>query len=103
FWQRLGIVAVVFGLGGVILAGRDVWSFVRPPTDGTAWRITHMTGMLGSYVATVTAFSVVNFTMLPQTVRWLWPSLVGTPLIAVWVSYYRGLFRRRPAASPVPG
>ena len=28
-----------------------------------------MTGMLTSYIATVTAFSVVNFAFLPTTVR----------------------------------
>jgi hypothetical protein len=59
-----------------------------------------MSGMLASYIATVTAFSVVNFTALPTTVRWLWPTAVGIPLIVVWIRYYRVRFRRRgPAAA----
>ncbi|OLC00438.1 MAG: hypothetical protein AUH30_02605 [Candidatus Rokubacteria bacterium 13_1_40CM_68_15] len=99
-WQRLGVVAIVFGAIGAVVAGRHAWHFVRPSTDRQAWWFDHMIGMLASYIATVTAFSVVNFTFLPPVVRWLWPTLVGTPLIAAWVSYYKGRFRRRSAATP---
>ncbi len=102
-WERLGAVAVVFGLIGAILAGRDVWRFVRPSTDRNAWWFDHMIGMLASYIATVSAFSVVNFTSLPPVARWLWPSMIGTPLIAAWVSYYKGRFRRRSLATPASG
>ena len=97
-WQRLGIVPVVFGALGMILAGLDIGKFVRPPADRNAWWFAHMGGMLGSYIATVSAFSVVNFTFLPIAVRWLWPTVIGTPLIAVWVAYYRVRFRRAPTA-----
>src|SRR5262244_1799684 len=97
-WQRLGIVPVVFGALGMILAGPDIGKFVRPPTDRNAWWFAHMGGMLGSYIATVSAFSVVNFAFLPTTVRWLWPTVIGTPLIAVWIAYYRIRLRRPPVA-----
>jgi hypothetical protein len=30
-------------------------------------------------------------------VLWLWPTVIGTPLIAVWITYYRIRFRRAPA------
>ena len=56
-----------------------------------------MTGMLASYLAAVTAFSVVNFVFLPTTMRWLWPTLLGSPLITLWVTYYRRRFARRRA------
>ena len=97
-WQRLGIVPVVFGILGMILAGLDIAKFVRPPADRHAWWFAHMGGMLGSYIATVSAFSVVNFTLLPTAVRWLWPTVIGTPLIVVWIAYYRIRFSRAPAA-----
>jgi hypothetical protein len=61
-----------------------------------------MTGMLGSYIAVVTAFSVVNFTSLPPVLRWLWPTLIGTPLIVAWVVYYRMRFARRKPATAAP-
>jgi uncharacterized membrane protein len=96
-WQRLGIVPVVFGTLGMILAGVDIGRFARPPADRNAWWFAHMGGMLGSYIAAVSAFSVVNFTFLPIPVRRLWPTVIGTPLIAVWITYYRIRFRRAPA------
>ncbi len=50
--------------------------------------------MIGSYIAAVTAFSVVNFYFLPTTLRWLWPTMIGTPAIAIWISYYKRRFSR---------
>jgi hypothetical protein len=96
-WVKLGTVAVVFGVLGLAFAALQLSRFARPPADPTRWWFSHMSGMLGSYVAAFTAFSVVNFTFLPTTVRWLWPTLVGTPLIVLWVSYYKRRFQRRRA------
>jgi len=95
-WARIATVAVVLGMLGVVVAGRDLVGFAWPSRNRQAWWFSHMSGMLGSYVATVTAFSAVNFTFLPLTARFLWPSVVGVPLIAAWVGYYRVRFSRRP-------
>ena len=51
--------------------------------------------MLAAYIATVTAFSVVNFDFLPPIIRWLWPTIVGTVGIVIWTRYYRKKFTRR--------
>jgi len=93
-WKRVGFVPVVFGALGIVLSGLDVWKFARPPADKNAWWFDHMGGMLGSYIATVSAFSVVNFTFLPTAVRWLWPTAIGIPLITLWIIYYKIRFRR---------
>ncbi len=53
-----------------------------------------MANMIGSYIAAVTAFSVVNFHVLPTTLRWLWPTMIGTPLITIWITYYKRRFNR---------
>jgi hypothetical protein len=100
-WVRLAPVAIVFGIGGGVTTGFDMVRFVRPPTERMAWWYGHMGGMLGSYIATVTAFSVVNFDFLPTVARWLWPSVVGTPLIVLWIAYYKRKFARRPKAAAV--
>ena len=97
-WERVGVVPVIFGAFGMVLAGVDLVKFFRPPADRNAWWFEHMGGMLGSYIAAVSAFSVVNFALLPTAVRWLWPTAIGTPLIALWITYYKVRFRR--SASP---
>lgn len=102
-WARFAAITMVFGLIGVFLSARDLWDFVRLPPDRNAWWFNHMRGMLGSYVATLSAFSAVNFTFLPTTVQWLWPTAVGVPLIVLWATYYRLRFRgTRRAATSAP-
>ncbi len=93
-FQRLSTVAVVLGFIGVAISGTDVWQFLHPPTDKRAWWFRHMGNMIGSYIAAVTAFSVVNFLFLPTTLRWLWPTIIGTPGIALWITYYKRRFTR---------
>lgn len=95
-FQELSTVAVVFGMVGLSLSGLDVWRFLQPPAEKMAWWYKHMTNMVGSYIAAVTAFSVVNFHFLPTTLRWLWPTMIGTPLIAIWIAYYRMRFSKKP-------
>jgi hypothetical protein len=88
----LGMVAVVFGVTGGLLAGRDIWQFLHPSSDRNFWWYSHMGGMIGSYIAAVSAFSVVNFHFLPLLVRWLWPTVIGVPAIFIWIGRYRKKF-----------
>jgi Predicted membrane protein (DUF2306) len=91
------IVPVIFGALGSVLAGQDVRSFRRPATAKQAWWFGHMGRMLGAYIATVSALSVVNFAFLPPLIRWLWPTAIGVPGIFIWISYYRRQFNRTPS------
>lgn len=93
-----GAVALAFGALSAGFAGTDLWRFMRPSAAKRAWFFLHMTRMLGAYIATVSAFSAVNFTFLPPVVRWLWPTVVGSIGIALWVRYYRKRFARPTAA-----
>jgi hypothetical protein len=90
---RLGPVAVVFGSIGSVLGLVDVKTFIRPAIDRHGWWYAHMRGMIGSYIAAVTAFSVNTFIFLPTVVRWLWPTAIGLPLIVFWIRHYRRKFR----------
>src|SRR5215470_16453847 len=58
-------VSIAFGMIGIVIAGSDIWKFVRPPADRNNWWYSHMAGMLASYIATLSAFSAVNFHFLP--------------------------------------
>ena len=73
-------VILVFGVIGTAFAATDIRSFRTPPAAG-AWLGQHLTRMGAGYIATVTAFSTVNFTVLPVVARWLWPTVLGTPLL----------------------
>lgn len=92
--SSFGMVALVFGVIGLLFAIRDIRDFLHHPTEKHAWWYSHMTRMLAAYIATVTAFSVVNFKFLPAVPRWLWPTVVGTVGIIVWTRYYRRKFVR---------
>lgn len=90
--SSFGTVAITFGSIGLLLAIADIRAFRHPSADKRAWWFTHMRRMLAAYIATVTAFSAVNFQFLPPVARWLWPSAVGTLGIFAWVGYYRKKF-----------
>jgi hypothetical protein len=90
--SSFGVVAVVFGGIGLLLAAADVRVFLRPPADKRAWWFTHMTRMMAAYIATVTAFSAVTFEFLPPVLRWLWPTALGTAGTLLWVRHYRKKF-----------
>lgn len=48
----------------------------------TQWLLMHITAMLGAYIATFSAFLVVNIGFVPKTLLFIVPTLVGTPFIA---------------------
>lgn len=104
-WQiaagsSFGAVAVAFGALGCTLSGRDLRNMIHPPQEKRWWWFVHMVNMLAAYIATVSAFSAVNFDFLPPLVQWLWPTVVGTPAIFAWVTYYKRRFASREAANP---
>ena len=90
--SSFGTVAITFGGIGLLLAISDARAFRHPSSDKRAWWFTHMRRMLAAYIATVTAFSAVNFQFLPPLARWLWPAVAGTIGIFAWVHHYRKKF-----------
>lgn len=90
-----GIISIVFGCIGFSLGLRDIVSFLRPSPDRYKWFFSHMTGMVAAYIAALSAFSAVNlnFEWMPTVVQWLWPTLIGTPLLSIWIAGYKRKFR----------
>lgn len=87
------IIFLVFGTIGLLFVWRDYRRFFKTSHDKREWLYAHMTGFLGGYIATVSAFSAVNLSMIkPMWLQWLWPTVLGAPLIALWVGYYRKRF-----------
>jgi hypothetical protein len=92
--SSFGIVALVFGVISFLFGLSDLRDLLRKPSDKMAWWYSHMTRMLAAYIATLTAFSVVNFKFLPPVVRWLWPTAIGTIGIVIWTRHYRKKFQK---------
>ncbi|WP_263384026.1 DUF2306 domain-containing protein [Granulicella arctica] len=95
--QNLGIVAIVFGFLGMRLAGSQLWSFVRKPSEKMFWWYSHLGNMIGSYIAAWTAFSVVTLPhLIPGGIYlWLWPTAIGVPAIVLTTGYYKRKFAPR--------
>lgn len=87
-------VLIVFGAIGSFLAISDAKLLYdiknKKEIHKSTWLIRHIGMMLGGYIATFTAFLVVNITLtsLPW-LPWLLPTIIGTPLIAYWTRKYQ--------------
>lgn len=94
-FSSMRIVMMVFGAIGSLFVFLNVRKFFKRRMHKQDWWFSHMAGMLAGYIATLTAFSVVNFSFIPEElviVKWLWPSVLGTPIIFIWTGHYRKKF-----------
>jgi uncharacterized membrane protein len=87
-------VMLVFGAIGTVVGITDGAAFLGY-RDGGTWLGEHVFRMGAGYVATVTAFSTVNFLFLPVVVRWLWPTALGVPATAWAIRHYEAAFGLR--------
>lgn len=88
-FTAFSVIGLVNGVQGLVY-------WLRPPTNRMHWWFQHMSAMLGACIAATTAFCVVN---APQAglargslIVWLAPSIVGTPVTAIWTRYYQRKF-----------
>ena len=88
---------VLYVLGSICIAAgaRSIYQFFRPPASRVAWLFTHFGNMLAAYIATVSAFSAVNFHFInPVWLRWLWPTVVGSLVITFYTARYKAKLAR---------
>ena len=77
-----GIIISIFG---IILLSQGILDYrnftvnrsKRFDRNPKGWLRQHIARMGGSYIATITAFIVVNNTILPSLIAWLAPGLIG--------------------------
>lgn len=84
-----GTVYVCFSFAALFFGWQDVRNFLNKSPITNFWLTTHLQRMVGSYIASVTAFLVVNNRILPGVVAWLLPSVMLIPLILKWTWRYR--------------
>ena len=70
------IVAGVFGLVGLIFAIKNLHDFSNSDQVRKNWLKMHIGNMSGGYIASVTAFVVVN-NLLPGVYSWFVPGIIG--------------------------
>ncbi len=85
-----GVVFIVFGFIGLQFVRADFAHYRGKITDANYWLLAHIQRMTGTYIASLTAFLVVNITYQPQFVVWLLPTVIFTPLIFKWSKEFRG-------------
>jgi hypothetical protein len=88
------IILTVFGAISSYLAVSDFRLFVQTiqqkKIPKNQWMLRHLGMMLGAYIATSTAFIVVNIqTMDFAWIPWLVPTAIGTPMIFYWTRKYK--------------
>ena len=81
--NNLGVVLIIFGAVGGLLSVQDILQFRKGKIQGKERILRHLTRILASFIAVVTAVLVVNGAKLgiPDLVNWLAPSVIITPLI----------------------
>ena len=82
--KKIDIVLLVFGLVGVIFGIRDIRLFQNKKMLREKWLKLHIGKMTGGYIASVTAFFVVN-QFLPYLLNWLLPGVIGSIYITYWI------------------
>jgi uncharacterized membrane protein len=87
--NSFGTVFLVFGLISLLFVYQDRKNFTGQARFKNYWLTTHLTRMIGAYIASATAFIVVNNTILPNIVAWLLPTVILTPLIVKWIRQYK--------------
>jgi hypothetical protein len=99
--QNLGIPAMVFGGVGMWIAGTAAWRLTHRPKEKMFWWYAHLSGMIGSYIAAWTAFSVVTVGPLLHGAWWIWivPTAIGVPAIVMTRAYYHKKFTPRPKSN----
>lgn len=80
--NSFGIVMGVFGGIGIAFGTLDLRLFHGDEQE--EWIVNHLQRMIGAFIATVSAVSAVNLTHLLGILAWLWPTILGVPLIAYW-------------------
>ena len=93
-----GYISTVFGVIGCWSVINDIKTFTIRDHHKENWMYHHMSGMVGGYIATVSAFSAVNMNFLPGIIQWLWPTFIGVPLLIYWISIYK---KKREAAKQI--
>jgi uncharacterized membrane protein len=91
-----GFVPITFAIISFLFVIQDSQYFRGRKTGSNLWITTHLQRMLGSYIASFTAFLVVNNNWLPPIIAWLLPTICIVPLLLHWSKRYTNKISSNP-------
>lgn len=87
-----GLVFLLFGMMGVFFVFHDFKNYRGKSRTKNYWLLAHLQRMMGGFIASFTAFLVVNAsylpTQIPGFIYWLLPTFIFTPFIIAWSRKY---------------
>ena len=89
--NNFGIVFTVFGTLSLRFVKTDIDNYRGKIKAKNYWLLCHLQRMVGAYIASATAFLVVNskfVPFLPPVAIWLLPTVILVPLIIIWSKKY---------------
>jgi uncharacterized membrane protein len=96
----LPILYLIFGPALGSAARADVKAFASAkPQQKMHWFFNHFIRMLSAYIATFTAFCVVNVHFLPPILVWVLPGVIGGTMITLLVRKYKNKFNTEGATA----
>ena len=87
--EYFGAIIILFALRGFSFAFQDYKTYKGQIKDKNYWLLFHLQRMIGAYIASLTAFAVVNFADRLSFIPWLLPAIIFVPLIIKWTRQYR--------------
>lgn len=91
--NMFGIVFLTFGGLSLMFISQDIRYLKKRSKIKNYWLLAHLQRMVGSFIAALTAFLVVNAQyfpeQIPSLVFWLVPTIVLTPFIVKWSKKHR--------------
>lgn len=87
-YNNLATLSIIFGLGGLINVYGNTRPFYKKPVDRNFWLRYHIGNMMGGFIAATTAFSANTLMFMPVLIKWLWPAILGFPIIIYFTRKY---------------
>ena len=87
-----GLVFITFGSIGLLFVRHDIKNYKGKSHLLNYWLSEHLQRMIGAFIASTTAFLVINAKYFPEYIPlilyWLLPTIIFTPLIIKWANKY---------------
>tara|TARA_B110000014_G_C20107796_1_gene582891 strand:- start:1368 stop:2015 length:648 start_codon:yes stop_codon:yes gene_type:complete len=83
-YKSIDIVLFIFGIVVISFGIRDIRLFQNKELLQDKWLKLHIGKMTGGYIASISAFFVVN-QFLPYLYNWFLPGIIGSIYIAYWI------------------